>query len=117
MMSKTDPDAALVRRGGGQSRPRYHHHRVVDDHKGVITAVETTPGSIAENKKLIELIDQHEANTRQKVEIAVADHKYGTSENYVACQNRRITTHMGDASKGQNNHHEKEIFQRERLYL
>jgi hypothetical protein len=83
MMSKTDPDAALVRRGTGQSRPRYHHHRVVDDHKGVITALETTPGSIAENKKLIELIDQHEANTRQKVEIAVADHKYGTSENYV----------------------------------
>ena len=117
MMSKTDPDAALVRRGAGQSRPRYHHHRVVDDQKGVITAVETTPGSIAENKKLIELIDQHEANTRHKVETAVADHKYGTSENYVACQNRSITTHMGDASKGQNNHHEKEIFQRERLYL
>ena len=110
MMSKTDPDAALVRRGGGQSRPRYHHHRVVDDAKGVITAVATTPGSIAENKKLIELIDQHEANTRHKVETAVADHKYGTSENYVACQNRSITTHMGDASKGQNNHHEGEIF-------
>jgi transposase len=110
MMSKTDPDAALVRRGGGESRPRYHHHRVVDDHQGVITAVETTPGSIAENKKLIALIDQHEANTRQQVETAVADHKYGTSENYVACQNRRITTHMGDASKGQNNHHAGEIF-------
>jgi transposase len=54
MMSVTDPDAALVRRGAGQSRPRYHHHRVVDDQKGVITALETTPGSIAENKKLIE---------------------------------------------------------------
>jgi transposase len=110
MMSQSDPDAALVRRGTGQSRPRYHHHRAIDDHKGVITAVETTPGSIAENKKLIELIDQHEANTRHKVEIAVADHKYGTTENYVACQNRGITTHMGDASKGQNNHHEGEIF-------
>jgi hypothetical protein len=110
MMSVTDPDAALVRRGTGQSRPRYHHHRVVDDAKGVITAVETTPGSIAENKKLIELIDQHEVNTGHKVETAVADHKYGTTENYVACQNRSITTHMGDASKGQNNHHEGEIF-------
>ncbi len=110
MMSVTDPDAALVRRGAGQSRPRYHHHRVVDDQKGVITAVETTPGSIAENKKLIELIEQHEANTAHKVETAVADHKYGTTENYVACQNRSITTHMGDASKGQNNHHQGEIF-------
>jgi hypothetical protein len=25
MMSVSDPDAAMVRRGGGDSRPRYHH--------------------------------------------------------------------------------------------
>ncbi len=53
-MSKSDPDAACVRKGSGKSRPRYHHHRAVDDQKGVITAVETTPGSIAENRKLME---------------------------------------------------------------
>jgi hypothetical protein len=68
MMSQTDPDAALVRRGSGDSRPRYHHHRAIDDHKGVITAVETTPGSIAENKKLMGLIEQHEANTASPAE-------------------------------------------------
>ena len=97
MMSQSDPDAALVRKGGGDSRPRYQNHRVIDDAKGVITAVETTPGSIAENKKLMELIDQHENNTRCQVQTVVADHKYGTNENYVACQDRGITTHMGDA--------------------
>ena len=59
--------------------------------------------SIAENRKLLALIDQHEANTRQKVETAVADHKYGTIENYVACQQRGITTYMGDAASRQNN--------------
>src|SRR2546425_53213 len=85
MMSGTDPDAALVRQGSGQSRARYHNHRVVDDAKGVITAVESTPGSIVENKKLMDLIDQHEANTQSKVQTAVADHKYGTNENYVTC--------------------------------
>ena len=42
MMSQSDPDAAMVRRGSGDSRPRYQHHRVVDDQKGVITAIETT---------------------------------------------------------------------------
>lgn len=42
MMSRTDPDAAMVSRGRNDSRPRYHHHRAIDDHKGVITAVETT---------------------------------------------------------------------------
>jgi transposase len=105
MMSRTDPDAAVVRRGlGDSSRPRYHHHRAIDDHKGVITAVETTPGSIAENRKLIGLIEQHEGNTGSKAEVAVADHKYGTQENYVACAERGTASHMGDASTGQNNH-------------
>jgi transposase len=102
MMSQSDPDAALVRKGSGDSRPRYQNHRVIDDHKGVITATETTPGSIAENKKLMDLLEQHQSNTRCQAQIVVADHKYGTSENYVACQALGITTHMGDAlSKAQ----------------
>jgi len=96
LMSTTDPDASSTRKGSEPARPRYHHHRAVDDAHGVITAVETTPGSIAENKKLMSLIDQHQANTHIKVETAVADHKYGTAENYVACQQREIRTHMGD---------------------
>jgi len=99
MMSQSDPDAACVRKGGSESRPRYHHHRAVDDYKGVITAVETTPGSIAENKKLLDLIDQHEKNTRCQVQTVVADHKYGTHENYVACQARGIATHMGEVTR------------------
>jgi transposase len=81
MMSQSDPDAALVRQGGGDSRPRYKHHRVIDDQKGVITASETTSGSIAENKKLMGLIDQHQKNTHCLAQIVVADHKYGTAEN------------------------------------
>jgi transposase len=96
MMSQSDPDAALVRQGSGDSRPRYKHHRVIDDQKGVITAMETTPGSIAENKKLTDLLDQHEKNTRCQAQIVIADAKYGTTENYVACQERGLTTHLGD---------------------
>jgi hypothetical protein len=96
MVSTTDPDASITRKGSAPARPSYHHHRAVDDARGVITAVETTPGSIAENKKLIALIDQHQTNTQLKVHTAVADHKYGTAENYIACQQREIRTHMGD---------------------
>jgi transposase len=110
MISQSDPDAALVRQGGGESRPRYKHHRVIDDHKGVITATQTTPGSIAENKKLMELLNQHEKNTRCETQIVVADHKYGTSENYVACQERGITTHMGDALGKAQQAREKRVF-------
>jgi transposase len=110
MMSQSDPDAALVRQGGGVSRPRYKHHRVIDDREGVITATETTPGSIAENKKLLRLIDQHEANTRHQAQMVIADHKYGTTENYVACQERGITTHMGDTLSKAQHARERSIF-------
>jgi len=107
LMSKTDPDAAMVRRSGDTSRPRYHHHRVVDDAQGVITAVETTPGSIAENKKLVEVVEQHERNTQKAVQTVVADHKYGTAENYIAGQRAGWTTHMGDVL-GKQNHADKQ---------
>jgi transposase len=110
MMSQSDPDAAIVRKGSGDSRPRYQHHRAIDDAKGVITAVETTPGSIAENKKLMDLVDQHEKNTRCQVQNVVADHKYGTSQNYVACQERGITTHMGDIASKAHNGRDQGIF-------
>jgi transposase len=110
MMSVTDPDAAMVSRGRNDSRPRYHHHRAIDDAKGVVTAVETTPGSVTENRKLLDLIEQHEQNTGSKVEKVVGDHKYGTQENFLACQQRGISTHLGDASKGQDHHQAAGIF-------
>ncbi len=116
MMSVSDPDAAMVSRGRNDSRPRYHHHRAIDDSKGVVTAVETTPGSVTENRKLLDLIDQHENNTGNKVEKVVGDHKYGTQDNFVACQQRGISTHLGDASKGQDHHHARGIFPRARLF-
>jgi transposase len=96
-ISTTDPDAALVRKGGQASQPAYHHHRVVDDAQGVITAVETTSGRIAENKKLMDVVAQHEQNTGCAARTAVADHKYGTAENFVACHQKGIVTHLGDA--------------------
>lgn len=112
LLSKTDPDAAMVRRGRGDaSRPRYQHHRAVDDKKGVITAVETTSGSVAENHKLIDLVEQSEAHTGSKVEVAVADRKYGTNQNYVALAERGTASHLGDFRESQtNNHHCRDIF-------
>jgi transposase len=95
-VSTTDPDAALVRKGGRSgARPRYHHHRAVDDAHSVITAVETTPGSIAENKKLPDLIAQHERNTEKKADTVVGDSKYGTAENLAACVAADIRPHLG----------------------
>jgi transposase len=91
----TDPDAAVVSRKGQGSRPRYHHHRAIDDAHGVITAVVTTPGSIAENHKLPDLIEQHEANTEKAVLTVVGDSKYGTADNLAACVEQNIAPHLG----------------------
>lgn len=103
-VSTTDPDAALVRKGGRSgARLRYHHHRALDDAHGVITAVETTPGSIAENKKLPALIAQHEKNTDKDIDTIVGDSKYGTNENLANCVEAGLRPHLGvleDTQKG-----------------
>jgi hypothetical protein len=96
VLSTTDPDASIVRKAAQMPRPRYHHHRAVDDAAGVITAVVTTPGNVAENHQALALVDQHESNTARTVQTVVGDHKYGTAENFVACQQRGIRTHLGD---------------------
>ena len=99
-VSTTDPDAALVNKDG-ESRPRYKSHRVVDDAKGIITAIISTPGSVKENGQLEALVDQHEKNTGKEVGTVVADRQYGTAENFRSCQERGIRSHMGDMLEAQ----------------
>ena len=96
-VSRTDPDATLSRKHAKDpAKLRYKHHRVVDDQCGVITAVETTAGDVAENQKLMELVQQHESNTGCAVGVVVADAQYGTNENFAACQQQQIRSHMKD---------------------
>jgi hypothetical protein len=109
--STTDPDATVVRKGRGDGpRARYHHHRAVDDQCGVITAVETTTGAVAENRRLMALAEQAEANAQTRPEILVADRKYGTNDNYVAAQQAGYRTHMADLRKSQANPRQEGIF-------
>jgi transposase len=97
MVSKTDPDAAVVRKGKGDvSRPRYKNHRAIDNQCGVITGICTTAGNVGEDDKMMELVNQHEQNTGSRVATAVADTQYGTNNNFAACQQRGIRSHMAD---------------------
>jgi transposase len=104
LLSLTDPDAPVVRHSkqgcDGVSRPRYKHHRSVDDDYGVITAQTTTPGDIEENVQLEPLIDQHETNVGQPLKTAIGDKQYGTIENYRQLQKRGINTHMDHGNPG-----------------
>jgi transposase len=102
-LSTSDPDATMSRGKTTSSRPRYKVHRAIDDAHGVITAVTTTAGSIDDGAKLEALRQQHEANTASKVEVIVADSKYGTVENFISCRQQGITTHMADLARSHGN--------------
>src|SRR5258708_20606744 len=70
--------------------------RVVYVGHGVIIAVHTTTGRIKESQELMELVDEQQANTAIAAQTIVADCKYGTIENYIVCQKRKLRTHMAD---------------------
>lgn len=93
-ISTTDPDASVTRRGKGKSTLKYQTHRAVDQEREVVTATEVTPGEVHESHRLESLIDTHEKNTETTVETAVADSKYGSIENYLACRDRGIKAHF-----------------------
>jgi transposase len=93
-ISTTDPDAAIVNRG--KPRLSYQVHRAVDGRSEVITATETTPGDINEAHEMIPLLESHHVNTGVKAETVVADSKYGTVDNFLACHDRGVEAHMPD---------------------
>lgn len=95
LCSTTDPDAPCVRKKtGGESRPRYKHHRAVDDRCGVITAVVTTSGDVAEPTQSEVLVTQHERHTGSTPQTVVADRQYGTADNYRMLQQKGLDTHI-----------------------
>jgi transposase len=96
LVSTTDPDAPCVSKGpqSGTARPRYKHHRMIDDCCGVITAVATTAGDVAEAHQVQPLLTQHEENTGQEVTACVADRAYGTVATYCTLIEIGVRPHM-----------------------
>jgi transposase len=93
-ISTTDPDASIVNRG--KPKLTYQVHRAVDGGSEVITAMETTPGDVNEAHEMVPLIESHHLNTGIQAETVVADSKYGTVENFLACHDRGVEAHMPD---------------------
>ncbi len=96
LVSTTDPDAPCVSHGpkGGTARPRYKHHRMIDDRGGVITAVATTAGDVAEARQVAPLRQQHEENTGAEMDALVGDRGYGTVETYCGLVEQGVRPHM-----------------------
>ena len=102
-VSTTDPDASVVRQGKGGASLKYKIHRAVEARHEVITATEVTPGETNEAHRLLSLVDQHGRNTGQAAGVVVADTKYGTVENYLACHDRALRAHIPDIKRSQDN--------------
>ena len=98
-ISTTDPDASVTRHSIGESKLRYKTHRAVDEKHEVITATKVSPGSVDDGHVLEDMIDAHEHNTQRKLETAVADSKYGTKDNYLLCNDRKIKAHIPSIEK------------------
>jgi len=96
-VSSTDPDATIVNRG--KPKLSYQVHRAVDGKNEVITATDTTTGTVNEAHLMLPLLEKHEATTGTKADTVVADSKYGTIDNYLACHDRGIKAHMSDMGK------------------
>lgn len=96
LVSTTDVDAPCISKGpqSGTARPRYKHHRMIDDRCGVITALATTPGDVPETEQVSPLLKQHETNTQSEVTAVVADRGYGTVDTYCALVESGVCPHM-----------------------
>ena len=93
-ISTTDPDAAIVNRG--KPKLMYQVHRTVDGKNEVITATAATAGDVNEAHLMLPLLKQHEATTGSKAETVVADSKYGTIDNFLACHDQGVKAHIPD---------------------
>jgi len=96
-ISSTDPDATIVNRG--KSKLSYQVHRAVDGKNEVITATDAATGTVNEAHLMLPLLEKHEATTGIKADTVVADSKYGTIDNYLACFDSGVKAHMPDMGK------------------
>jgi hypothetical protein len=97
----------VVRQGKRGSTLKYKNHPAVEASHEAITATEITTGETNEAHRLLPLVDRQSRETGQAAEVFVADTKYGTAENYLACHDRvcgpisrtlsRARTTRGDA--------------------
>jgi transposase len=89
--SRTDPDAGLVSRPGVPLGLYHKLHVGVDGGRArVITAIDVTPGEVADADLLDRLCKEHEGVTGRRLREVVADATYGTYASYRLLEDRDI---------------------------
>jgi transposase len=116
-ISITDPDASVVRQGGGRAKVRYKTHRCVDPKYEIITATKITHGSCDEGDLLKEMIGLHENNTNVMPRLVVGDSKYGKIENYLLCYDANIKAHIPSIERSHRSREQRKgIFSKEAFH-
>ena len=85
-MSSTDRESSYVYRPGKGRLFSYKDHVTVDSHGRVITAVVVTPGAVAEDHMLKELLNRQPLPVQE----VCGDSRYGSAYNYALCLRRGI---------------------------
>jgi transposase len=95
-VSRTDPDATLMRMaGGGRAVLGYQTHYVVDGGRArIILHALTTPGDVRESQPLLDLLWRVRFRWKVRPERAVGDSKFGTVENIVALEDAGIRAYF-----------------------
>ena len=96
VVSRTDPDAALMRKAGdGPAVLGYQTHYVVDGGRArVILHALTTPGDVMEGQALLDLLWRVRFRWKVRLKHAVGDSKYGTLENIMALEDAGIRAYF-----------------------
>ncbi len=95
-VSRTDPDATLMRpASGGRAVLGYQTHYVVDGGRArIILHALTTPGDVRESQPMLDLLWRVRFRWRVRPKRAVGDSKYGTVENILALEDAGIRAYF-----------------------
>jgi transposase len=99
--SKTDPEARLYRKGGGQeSRMSYLGHVLVENRNGLIVgAMATTADGFAERDAALLMVHDRRRN-RRPIRSVGADKGYDTRDFVTALREMKVRPHVSQNNKG-----------------
>jgi transposase len=94
-VSRTDPDAALMRTAGQRASLGYHDHYVVDGGRArIILHALVTPADVMENEPMLAQLRRVLFRWRLRPKRAVADTTYGTLDNIRALEELGIRAYV-----------------------
>lgn len=81
-VSRTDSEAAIIRKPGKKTMLAYSDHLSVDSQERIITGVLATPADVSDNKPLVSMIERQREKFGFRPRKVSADKKYAAGKNF-----------------------------------